>query len=240
MLRFTSIGAALLLAAASAPVFAQQTAPRNEVPARDASGRQAQGVRHAHTTDRFDSHVADCLILGNQEEIALLKFGIERTKNKDVKELAQSMVKDHEDAISKLRQFASPENANKDLTADQSNSRDVVTREARKVPSADDSSSSRGDTFSRMHHLMRRAHEQCLILNREELTKYEGHHFDEAFLGQQLGAHIGMLATLKAAQEDTSSDLSNLTAQLQETTKKHRDHLDKLMNNLSKEEHAKK
>jgi len=217
-----------------------QNAPRNDVPAQDARGRQVQGERHAQAGDRFDSHVADCLILGNQEEIALLKFGMERTKTKDIKDLAQSMIKDHEAAISKLRQFASPENANSELTADQTNGRNkVATREARKVPAAD-GSPMHGDVLAKLHQLDRRAHEECLILNREELTKYEGHHFDEAFLGQQLGAHIGMLAKLKAAQEETSGELSALIGKAQETTKNHKQHLEKLMNDLSKEEHAKK
>jgi predicted outer membrane protein len=219
------------------------TPPRNDVP--DRSNRQPvrPGNRQAQSGDSFDSHVADCLILSNQEEIALLKFGTERTKSDKVKELAQSMIKDHEKAISELRQFASPQHANESLTGFKEGDREVATtREARKVPAdvADNSGGGENSFATKMHRMIKRAHEQCLVLNREELTKYEGHEFDQAFLGAQLGAHIGMLAHLKAAQEETSAELSQWTGKAQETTKKHKDHLEKLMNDLAKDAHSPK
>jgi predicted outer membrane protein len=224
-----------------------QAAPRNQVPdqAGQANRQAGRRGRQGETAgNRFDSHVADCLILGNQEEIALLKFGMERTKSDQVKELAQSMIKDHEKAISELREFASPQHANVELTADESSGRDVAsTREARKVPAEADNAPAQGgqnNLLSKMHRMAKRSHEQCLTLSREELSKYKGHEFDQAFLGQQLGAHIGMLAKLKAAQEETSGELSSWTGKAQETTKKHKDHLEKLMNDLAKDAHSKK
>jgi len=253
MLRSTSLFAVMMVAAsisAQQPAVRPQTdSPQSPAVAQDAPPNQVPGTRdhrqpvrregRGESHGRFDSLVADRLILGNQEEVALLKFGMERTKNNDVKELAQSMIKDHEKAISDLRRFASPEHAKIELTADQNTNKNVVTREARKLPGGVEDASYE-DLLTRMHRMARRSHEQCLILNREELTKYEGHDFDQAFLGQQLGAHIGMLGKLKAAQEETSADLSDLTAQMQETTKKHREHLEKLMDDLGKEAHGKK
>jgi predicted outer membrane protein len=212
-----------------------QSTQRNNATDRQ-PGRRGRGAESVG--DRFDSHVADCLILGNQEEVALLKFGMERTKSEKVKELAQSMIKDHEKAITELREFASPQHANDELTADQGR-----TREALKVPADADKNQAEGgrnNLMAKMHQMAKRAHEQCLILSREELAKYEGHEFDQAFLGQQLGAHIGMLAKLKAAQEETSGELSTWTGKAQETTKQHKDHLEKLMNDLGKEAHSKK
>jgi len=221
--------------------------PPSAAPAQGQAGRQQEGRRGRagqSVDERFDMHVADCLILGNQEEIALLKFGAERTKSDRIKEAAEMMVKDHEKAISELREFASPQHANDNLTAYQGGTNDgAATREARKVPAEGDDAQATGGRntlMSKMHQMAKRGHEQCLILNREELTKYEGDEFDQAFLGQQLGAHIGMLAKLKAAQEETSPELSKWTVKAQETTKKHKDHLEKLMNESSKEAHSKK
>lgn len=225
------------------------TTPPNAVPRNDVPEENARGNRRPNQAGRqgqrggakqFDSNVADCLILGNQEEIALLKFGMERTKSKEIKEAAQMMIKDHEKAISDLRQFASPQHANVELTADQGQRSDIATREARKVPAEETDSQGGQNMNDKMHRMTRRAHEHCLMLTREELSKYEGHEFDQAFLGQQTGAHIGMLAKLKAAQEETSSELSEWTVKAQETTKKHKDHLEKLMNDVSKEAHSKK
>jgi len=218
------------------------TPPRNDVPDRPNRQDGRRGNRQAQSGDRFDAHVADCLILSNQEEIALLKFGVEHTKNDKVKDLAQSMIKDHEKAIGELRQFASPQHANEDLTASKGGDRDVATREARKVPadSADDAHGGQDGLMAKLHRMTKRAHEQCLVLSREELTKYQGHEFDQAFLGQQIGMHTAMLAKLKAAQEETSGELSQWTGKAQETTKKHKDHLDTLMNDLAKDAHGKK
>jgi predicted outer membrane protein len=216
------------------------TPPRNDVPDRADRQQARRGNRQAQSGDRFDAHVADCLIMSNQEEIALLKFGMEHTKTDKVKQLAQSMIQDHEKAISELREFASPQHANEELTASRSGSQDVAsTREARKVP-ADNADDSNSGLMAKMHRMMKRAHEQCLVLNREELSKYQGHEFDQAFLGAQLGAHINMLAHLKAAQEETSGELSQWTGKAQETTKNHKDHLEKLMNDLAKDAHSSK
>ncbi|QDT53706.1 hypothetical protein Pan44_17290 [Caulifigura coniformis] len=222
------------------------SAPRNEVPSQEGRARQAnrRGRPGQTAENRFDSHVADCLILGNQGEIALLKFGMERTKSEAVKELAQTMIKDHEKAIGELKEFASPHGANAQLTTDQAEIRGAAnSREALKVPADAENAPAHGgqnNLMAKMHRMAVRTHEQCLVLSRAELTKYEGHEFDQAFLGQQLGAHIGMLATLKAAGEEASSDLSEWTLKAQETTKTHKDHLEKLMNDLGKEAHSKK
>jgi len=218
--------------------------PRNDAPAQE--GRARDGGRRGRAgqsvENRFDSHVADCLILGNQEEIALLKFGMERTKSDAIKDVAQTMIKDHEKAIGELKQFASAQGATAELTTGEAETRGAAkTREALKVPADENAApGNQNNLMAKMHRMTVRAHEQCLVLNREELTKYEGHEFDQAFLGQQLGAHIGMLAKLKAAGEETSSELSQWTVKAQETTKKHKDHLETLMNDLAKEAHSKK
>ncbi len=230
---------------------AQNAPPRNDVPDRNPQGQNAQGNRNqarrggaGQSMDaRFDSHVADCLILGNQEEIALLKFGMERTKNDKIRELAKNMIKDHEEAITKLREHGSRQNANVELTAAEAPQTDGGrTREALKVADDEAGSAQAGQNNmpARMHRMARIAHEKSLILNREELGKYKDDEFDQAFLGQQLGAHIGMLAKLKAAQEETSSELSELTLKAQETTKKHKDHLEKMMNEISQKDRGDK
>jgi predicted outer membrane protein len=210
--------------------------PRNEAPADRADRQPGRGRAGQSAGDRFDSHVADCLILANQEEVALLKFGMERTKNEDVKKLAQSMIKDHEKAIGELRGFASPEHANEELTADQSAPRrDVATtREARKVPADDPDAQPGQNTFNeKLHRMSRRMHEQCLIMSREELSKHEGEEFDMAFLGHQFGMHMGMLAVLKSAGEETSADLSEWTLKAQATTKRHKEGIEKLKKSLA-------
>jgi predicted outer membrane protein len=229
------------------PAPSGNAVPQNEVPGQQpgqANNRQrGQRNRQGQTGgNRLESHVADCLILGNQEEIALLKFGMERTKSDNVKELAQKMMKDHEKAISELKEFASPQHANQELSASDGSDRSVASREARKVPAEDGQGQAggQGNMLEKLHRMARKAHEECLAMSKDDLSKYEGHEFDQAFLGQQIGLHTNMLAKLKAAQSETSGELSEWTEKAQKTTKEHKDHVEKLMNSLSEKAHSKK
>jgi len=54
----------------------------------------------------LESHAADCLILKNEEEIALLQFASQKIQDDDLKQAAQKMIQDHQQAITKLERFA--------------------------------------------------------------------------------------------------------------------------------------
>lgn len=64
-------------------------------------GRAATG-----DSESLENIVASCLILGNQEEIALLQLGAERAKHEDVKQLAKQMIEDHQKFVQKLERFS--------------------------------------------------------------------------------------------------------------------------------------
>ena len=91
----------------------------------------------------------------------------------------------------------------------------------------------------KMHRMAHRTAQECLQLTKDELSKHSGHEFDQAFVGSQIGAHIGMLAKLKAAETETSPKLSQWTIKAQETTKMHKEHLQELMESISKKERGK-
>jgi predicted outer membrane protein len=62
----------------------------------------------------LSQHIAVCLTLGNQEEVALGQFAQERAQNPQVKQFAQMMAQEHQQAISQLQQ-ASPQLASMNL-----------------------------------------------------------------------------------------------------------------------------
>ncbi|OAI53072.1 hypothetical protein AYO47_05540 [Planctomyces sp. SCGC AG-212-M04] len=62
-------------------------------------GRQMAGAN-------LDGHAADCLILKNEEEIELLQSSQSKIQNDELKQAAQKMIQDHQQAISKLQKFA--------------------------------------------------------------------------------------------------------------------------------------
>jgi len=56
----------------------------------------------------LQQHIADCLILSNEEEIALSRYAIEHTDNEDIRNFAHSMIEDHTNYVNDLRRFATP------------------------------------------------------------------------------------------------------------------------------------
>lgn len=179
-------------------------------------------------SSNIDSNLADCLILSNQEEIAILRFGMQRTQNDKIKSLAQAMIGDHEKGIEKLRKFAS--RTQSDLVDSGAGDRRGTTREALKVPGNESGSADAKE--EKMNRLAHKMAQECLSLTKEELSQYKGIEFDQAFVGQQCGAHLGMLAKLAAIQSEASQEFVPVAAELRETTKMHKDHLKKLMDSI--------
>jgi len=67
---------------------------------------------------QLDSDIAECLILENQNEVALAKLAASKTQNDDVKKFADMLEKDHSAMISKLQKFASHQYSDRDTSRD--------------------------------------------------------------------------------------------------------------------------
>jgi predicted outer membrane protein len=66
------------------------------------AGAQSLGAQSAH--GGLEQHIATCLALGNQEEVALAKFAQQRATNPQVKQFAETMIQEHQQAIQQLHQ----------------------------------------------------------------------------------------------------------------------------------------
>lgn len=228
--------AGLMVLALGGSAFAQVVAP----PARPQPGVAGQPAGgQAVSQQMLDSHVANCLVLANQEEIALCRFALQHADSDKTKEAAQSMIDDHEKFVAKLRKFASKDQSF-ELRAGKS-SKDGVkqvggTDEDRKQNPA---TTAAGTTrmghglHDRMFAMAHQAHEECLRLTQECLGQYEGKEFDQAFLGQQVGMHIGMMAKLKAAEGNVSPEFQQVIKEGQKTAKGHKEHAEELMKKLA-------
>jgi len=239
----------------------------------------------------LESHIADCLILDNQEEIAILEFAQQKAKNDDVKQAAKQMIDDHRQAIQKLQRFSSRGTAGSSSAANAagdrsttntagtsgitagaaadtagattgasgtsitSNDRAGARREARKYADGQNASGAEGRgvqasgaigglsgsvsfgggdrEFGQLHQMAERKQQECIRMTEQDLSKHEGAKFDKALVGQQCVMHTSMLAKLKSLDGQTSSEFNELAQQLAQTTQQHKDHLDKLMEELS-------
>lgn len=203
----------------------------------------------------LDKSIAACLILGNHEEIALAEFAQSRAQNEQVKEFAQMMIKDHQKAISQLEQFA-PQQVSLKLETQANDAgargrtRTARTEQDQAQPQDDQATRRDGQAQDRTttgqtaqagghKEVMKQAlqmqkeiAQQCLALTQRELSEHEGQKFDQAFVGQQIGTHIGMLAKLSGSDQFASTELQQVLQQQQETTQQHLQHAKKVMQEL--------
>jgi predicted outer membrane protein len=163
------------------------------------------------------------LLLGNKEEVALAQFAQERTQNEQVKEFAQMMIEQHQQAIQQLEQ-AAPQVAsmNLDLQAGQGASADGQNRQAstQRTGAAAQAGDSQG-ADRQMAEFAREVKQQCLQLTKAELGKKQGTEFDKAYMGQQLVAHTNMLAELQVSQKYASQKLQPIIKQGTQMTEHH-------------------
>ncbi len=74
-------------------------APRPAAQPYAAQARATQGAG-------LNQAIAGCLLLDNQEEIALAQFAESRAQNEKVKEFAKTMIEQHQQAVAKLAPLA--------------------------------------------------------------------------------------------------------------------------------------
>jgi predicted outer membrane protein len=177
----------------------------------------------------LDQHIAACLLLGNQEEIAIAEFAQERASSPQVKQFAQTMVEQHQQAIEKIKQ-AAPQLASLNVKLQATAGSATPGREGA-TPRADEpgrtgsepgaTTAGQGVANSPMFALARDAAQECLNLTTKELSEKQGAEFDKAYMGQQCGAHIAMLAKLRASKRHATDQLQPVLAEGIQMTEHH-------------------
>jgi predicted outer membrane protein len=165
-------------------------------------GRTGQNA--AQAGNEMDSFIASCLLLGNQEEVALAQLASQKAQNPEVKQFAQMMIEDHQKAIQKLQQHAKP-----GISIDGAARQTVASTQAGSA------------NLDKVLQLSQQAAQECLSMTKSELQQKQGAEFDKAFIGSQVGAHIGMLAKLKASEQHASPELASLLNESSMTVKSH-------------------
>ena len=78
--------------------------------------------------------------------------------------------------------------------------------------------------------------QKALELTKKDLEKKEGVEFDKCFVGEQIGAHTWVLATLEVFKDQQiSPDLRSVVEKGIQTTQEHLDHAKKLADNLERQ-----
>ena len=220
---------------------------------REAVEQNREHAQAGHRIENMDQFMVAWLAPCKEEEIILAKMAQGRAQNPQVKQFADQMIADHTAFLQKLGKFGHVEktfdttadaNATKPATVPATPPADegVVRNTLREVgESAREVARDVGDAVrstvgytdsADACRMKREIHRECLSLTERELDRWQGAEFDQAYLGQQAGAHIGMLATLKTFEKHASNEMRPVIEQARATTEKHLNHANELMQKL--------
>jgi predicted outer membrane protein len=183
----------------------------------DSNSQQGQTLKEA---------IVQKLRKANEAEIELAKMAMEKTNNKDVRELTKTIVQDHQAFNQKLKQMSGKQDEGT-VKHDEGN------RTQGSSENATGGNRKTGQTLTnnqspivpaQLSKLAEQACDNALDMTKEMLSQYEGQDFNMAFLGQQCVAHITMLAELKAIESAGPQELQQVA---QEAAKKVEQHLEK-------------
>jgi predicted outer membrane protein len=218
-----------IVACMTAVAFGQGAPAVKPQPAARPGAAVAQPAAHQNANNQLDQHAAACLLIGNQEEIAISEIAMDKANNDRVKDFANQMIKDHEKFIGKLRKFT-PQNASFELqlkTNDKGDAKAIDEKPATTAARAGETTAAKTGAaagHSMMDELLvikRDKAQECFAMVSDELNKKKGHDFDMAYMGMQCAAHTGMLAELKALKKHTHGEFADLVAEGEKTTKEH-------------------
>jgi predicted outer membrane protein len=206
---------------------------------------QNQDPQVSDVAERSDRVLAAWLIVENNNEVALSKVALERSKNEEVKQFAQKMIDDHTAFAQRLREFApgigeldSMDDRTKATTPPPAGS---TTEPTPTKPREDGTRRPLRDDDTRPVHgggldhieLIRDLGRKCLESSKLELNPKQDAEFDQCFVGMQLMAHQQAADMLEVFQRYASPNLrQTLDAGLQ-TVRAHKDQAKKLMESVA-------
>lgn len=203
----------------TSPANADQTTQATPGQPPQVSTLPATNGATAQQPGNLDQQIAACMLLGNQEEVALAQFAQQRAQHPEVKKFAQQMIEQHQQAIAKIEQ-AAPQVASMQL---QLAGPAAGAQPGADQASADQAAQNRATVGSDQQgiQLLKAVKQQCLELTEKELTARQGAEFDKAYMGQQVSAHIGMLAQLRGSRDFAGSQLQRVIDDGEKMTEQH-------------------
>lgn len=227
-----ALAAGLLLSAAS-PGWAQQAEERQQVQQQPAQpgqaaqprGQRSQAQRGARDQNLKDYQIAACLISANEAEVAINQFAQQETQDADVNAFAEKMVKEHTALIEKLHGVGLGVQTNPQGQArQQAQQANPPTQQnaQRQLPNV------RGVRGLNIIAVNQQINDALLPMIMQSLQNQPEKQFNEAFMTQQISAHMHMIAKLKVAQQHASPELQQVLQQATTTTEQHLEHAQQL------------
>lgn len=182
----------------------------------------------------LDSHLAQCLTIDNQHEIAVAEIAKQRAKENEVKQFADKLIQDHTQFLQQLARFTGRQPG---MAGGQPGEARTTERQPGQPGAAQPGAMAQAQGGEpNFLAIKQQVSQKALELTKKELEKKEGLEFDKCFVGDQIGAHIWVLATLEVFKDQpVSPDLRNVIDKGIQTTQEHLDHAKKLAENLERQ-----
>lgn len=199
---------------------------------RGAAAPQKDGARH-EKADQFDHHVAQCLIMGNQNEVAAAKIAQKKGTSDEVKKFADNMIKDHEQFTADLEKFAGHNYRHRDgdVRAKGDGTKRAAATEDKKAHAGKDGE--HHDHMAKMMRIHEELADQCRASVQRELDGKQGKAFDECYIGMQIGAHMKMVDELTVMARHVSPDFKTVLEKGLHTAQQHLDNAKQVMKDIN-------
>ena len=213
---------------------ATQPAQRGQQYTAEFRGTQTAG---APASQEIEHYLANCLLIKNKAEVELSQFAQQQAQNPEVKEFAQMLIKDHQQAIQKLQALAGAQGAGRAAQRPGANGQidaqatTPTTERPRQALNQDADPSQtatrpagQNNALNQLLELDRQITQRCQELVREELQAKNGPEFDMCFVGAQIGSHTHMLAALDVIGQRSQGELRQFVQEAQPVVQRHLDH----------------
>ena len=183
-----------------------------------------------------DAFLANWVLTANNNEVSLSKIAQQMAQSDEVKQFAQKMVTDHQQAATKLQQFTSgpglgshpvgglgEEHSNPGSVSDTSGQSGSTAGQQPGRPVEASSGHMGMDLAGNLDHfaLITELGRQCLETGRKELEQKKGLDFDRCYMHMAVGMHTGMNDMLTVFQNHASGELRAALADAQSAVQMH-------------------
>lgn len=177
-----------------------------------------------------DQEIAQCLAIGNQEEIALARLAQQKASSKEVKDFAEQLMQDHTKALDSLKQFGAQK-----VQLGASGALEQANQQ-RPARAAQAGGATGGRQFDFVE-VKERIAEQCLADSQKEWSEKKAEDAEMCYVGSQLVAHKQMIAAQKVLRDYASPQLQATIDQSLSATQAHLKHAEKLLDSLIAKSH---
>jgi predicted outer membrane protein len=209
-----ALAACLLCVAVSAQ---EQRAPNREAAPQAQPGRTtvvANKIPTGETAQQTDQTIANLLAIANQKEITIAQIAQPKLEDKQARELADQVIKDHSKLLQDIQRFGGSGNfstASGHSMSSTSGGLDIVEIE-------------------------RRVANKCVENAKKEWSQKHSSECDLGFVGMQAGAHQQMVECLQVLRDYASPQLQAVIDQGLQTSERHLEKSKELLHAMIKDE----